>query len=189
MNGAHAAPLEFGLQSQIEVRSVDTDEEGHFGGQQPAPQLPAHAKQCRQVRQHFDQATDCELLQWKPDFTTGRRHAGPGNAHEPDPGIGGAYRADQLGGKRIARRLARDDADRHARLASGHDQRMMPRPDAARNSASGASTGVSTAAAATFAFASSSVKFSRYSILYARLTARMSSAAKPRRRSPSLLVP
>src|SRR4029079_6577435 len=90
----------------------------------------------------------------------------------------------------LPRGSAGDDTYRHRRpVASGVARRTIPRPGVSRNAVRACSAGTVAAEAAISARASSSARPLRYSVLSARLLAAMSSALKPRRRKPSLLVP
>ncbi len=130
MHGANTAPLELRLESEIELGRVDADEQRHARAQQPRAKVAADANQLGDVPEHLDEAAHGELLDRIPRLAALGLHLRTRDASEANAGMPRADRTDQRRGERIARRLARDDADErtsHSRPnGSGSIPRTMP---------------------------------------------------------------
>ncbi len=135
MSGLDPGGLEPGLQLQIEIRGIDTDEQLGRIIPEVAQQPPAHSQQVWQVLQHLGQAHHrVHLFQ---TIATLRLHQRAGHAGKTQVGAFSFEGLDECGGQLVAGDLVDRDADQ--RWA----QRRMPRPGLARKSTSICSSGVS----------------------------------------------
>ena len=152
---------------------------------------PAHAEELGQVRDDLDEAAHRELLQ--RDTTPRSRRPPSADRRCRRTGRRGCARAPRGSAWRPARR--RTPRRRRCRSVTASRptcpaQRTMPRPgDREELDQRRQHRRTSRRRRRSSPAPPPACRFSRYSVLYARRTSRMSSAVKPRRRRPSLLVP
>ena len=164
--------------------------------EQARAKLAPDAEQLGQMREHFDEAAHGELLEREPGLAAGGLHARARDAGEAHVRAARAHGVDQRRGKRIARRLAGDDPDGDGAVpsarracaclaASPHDAaagaaRNRERRQRRRRRRLGCDAWRARRRAGGPRDRASCTRGG---------SAEMSSASKPRRRKPSLLVP
>lgn len=99
------------LDTQIEVRRVDTHQHVRRVLSQSPPGIVQHLAQARQVPQDFEQAHDSQFLAIPPCSATRSPHRRTGDAFDFNIRMSSAQGADQTGAQLIARGFARDDCD------------------------------------------------------------------------------